>query len=105
VKERAREGVGGREDSEGVNFGRKGGPGTSAKTAVTQHAIFFQRFSTCYFFFQHAIFHFNMLFFSCIIFNMLFFAGPFFNMLFHLLNMLFFPAAITTNVKRTEKVH
>jgi hypothetical protein len=68
----------------------------SAKTAVTQHAIFFQRFSTCYFFFQHAIFHFNMLFFSCIIFNMLFFAGPFFNMLFHVFNMLFFSAPIST---------
>ena len=62
---------------------------SSAKTAVTQHAIFFQCFSTCYFFF-------NMLFFSCMIFNMLFFAGPFFNMLFHVFNMLFFSAPIST---------
>ena len=28
----------------------------SVKTAVTQHAIFFQCFSTCYFFIQHAVF-------------------------------------------------
>ena len=62
---------------------------TSAKTAVTQHAIFFQCFSTCYFFF-------NMLFFSCMIFNMLDSAGPFFNMLFHCLNMPFFRVAIST---------
>ena len=61
--------------------------------------------STCYifpmffnmlFFFQHAVFFFNMLFFSCMIFNMLFFAGPFFNMLFHVFNMLFFSAPIST---------
>jgi hypothetical protein len=69
---------------------------TSAKTAVTQHAIFFQCFSTCYFFFNMLFFFFNMLFFSCMIFNMLFFAGPFFNMLFHVFNMLFFSAPIST---------
>jgi hypothetical protein len=34
----------------------------AAKTseAVTEHAVFFQRFSTCFIFFQHAVYLFNM---------------------------------------------
>ena len=85
---------------------------------LIQHAVFFlhdfQHARFCRSIFQHAISLFEHAFFSCSNFNMLYSsppfqhgifitnfnmldsAGPFFSMLFHSLNMLFFPAAITT---------